>query len=340
MLELLDTHASKLRVVAGSMLILASLGFLCIMITTAKNNQVAFALPPPGAANDSALTAPYSSPNAVASSMSKVADTATQTIDSLERTVSNTFQSAVSSAAAAGKSVSMVTLDAGKAVGAATVKSGKFVARHTYRGIAFAGTAVGHAAVFTVQIPIKVAGFAGDALSSNSLVRPADNATTPVIDSQLATLYASYPKLSEEELAARINDQDETEALWPIRGRVTTRFGVPHRPYQVTHTGLDISSGQRSGVTAVKPFRAGQVLSVVRSKQGLGNHIVVDHGGGLTSVYAHLYSISVQENQTVDTGTVLGLEGSTGVSTGTHLHFEIRLNGQPVDPKQYITGHP
>jgi murein DD-endopeptidase MepM/ murein hydrolase activator NlpD len=68
--------------------------------------------------------------------------------------------------------------------------------------------------------------------------------------------------------------------------------------------------------------------------------LVIDHGGGLSSVYGHLYSISVKAGQMVDTNTVLGYEGSTGASTGTHLHFEIRVNGQPEDPKKFIPGLP
>jgi murein DD-endopeptidase MepM/ murein hydrolase activator NlpD len=72
----------------------------------------------------------------------------------------------------------------------------------------------------------------------------------------------------------------------------------------------------------------------------LGNHVIVDHGNGVTSVYAHLHSISVQVGQDVTLDTTLGLEGSTGASTGTHLHFEIRVNGQAANPQQFISGQP
>lgn len=128
-------------------------------------------------------------------------------------------------------------------------------------------------------------------------------------------------------------------AQWPIHGAITTPFGVPELPYELIHTGLDISDGQAPGATPIRPFKPGVIVSVIRSG-GLGNHVIVDHGGGVTSVYGHLYSIAVRVGQQVGENTVLGYEGSTGISTGTHLHFEIRLNGQPVDPHKFIGGQP
>lgn len=103
---------------------------------------------------------------------------------------------------------------------------------------------------------------------------------------------------------------------------------------------MDISSGNRSGVMPIKPFRAGVVVEAVHTRYGLGNHVVVDHGEGITSTYAHLYSIAVHVGQPVGTDTALGQEGSTGVSTGTHLHFEIRKDGQLQNPQDYIAGTP
>jgi murein DD-endopeptidase MepM/ murein hydrolase activator NlpD len=72
----------------------------------------------------------------------------------------------------------------------------------------------------------------------------------------------------------------------------------------------------------------------------LGNHVVVDHGNGVTSVYGHLDSTAVAIGQQVDLNTILGYEGTTGVSTGVHLHFEIRVQGQAADPRQFISGSP
>ena len=68
--------------------------------------------------------------------------------------------------------------------------------------------------------------------------------------------------------------------------------------------------------------------------------MIVDHGNGVTSVYGHLARISVSVGQEVDSSSVLGYEGTTGVSTGVHLHFEIRVNGQAANPHQFISGQP
>jgi len=89
----------------------------------------------------------------------------------------------------------------------------------------------------------------------------------------------------------------------------------------------------------VKAFRSGKVIGA-ETTGGLGNHVIVDHGNGVTSVYGHLAKITVSVGQNVDTTTVLGIEGSTGVSTGPHVHFEIRVNGQATNPHQFISGQP
>ena len=128
-------------------------------------------------------------------------------------------------------------------------------------------------------------------------------------------------------------------ARWPLNGVITTEFGEPHWPYQGTHTGIDISSHNPAGGAAITPFKAGRVAQVVYSDYGLGNRVILDHGG-ITSVYAHLSSITVREGQAVRPGNVLGHEGSTGTATGTHLHFEVRKNGIPINPRGFLTGNP
>lgn len=130
-----------------------------------------------------------------------------------------------------------------------------------------------------------------------------------------------------------------TGETWPMRGIVTTQFGQPHRPWQATHTGIDISSAARSGATPITTFRAGTVVATNRTG-GFGNHVIVDHGGGLTSLYGHLHTIAVYTGQQVRPGDTLGHEGSTGNSTGTHLHFELRQDGRPINPGSLLPGRP
>lgn len=158
------------------------------------------------------------------------------------------------------------------------------------------------------------------------------------------TLAASEPSPAAAAPAAKAHIAAAAipagSTVWPLRGRVTTEFGVPEPPYEPIHTGIDISSGRRAGVMPVTPFEKGTVVQVIHSNRGLGNHVIVDQGGGLTSYYCHLNSISVHLGQAVKPGDILGYEGRTGVVTGTHLHFEIRRGSTPLNPRSFIAGSP
>lgn len=82
----------------------------------------------------------------------------------------------------------------------------------------------------------------------------------------------------------------------------------------------------------------GTVSLVETNNVGYGKCVRIDHGGGLISIYAHLSSINVASGQSVKEGDIIGVTGNTGHSTGPHLHFELRLNGSPVDPQPYLDG--
>lgn len=99
------------------------------------------------------------------------------------------------------------------------------------------------------------------------------------------------------------------------------------------HTGLDFAAGCG---TSVLSSAAGTVIEAGFSAYGGGNRIVIDHGNGLQTTYNHLATIGVQLNQTVGTGSPIGVAGSTGNSTGCHLHFEVVVNGQTVDPAPWL----
>lgn len=230
-----------------------------------------------------------------------------------------------------------------------TAQSVATMASATGRGIAAAGIAVGKGVSFVFLAPFKFFGSVSNTAAVGAVIRPADHQPdynpVPVIDPNSPELLAAIQALPATPAKAQAAQTAPTAApvsslaIWPIHGMVTTQFGVPELPYQAIHTGLDISDGKRSGITPIKAFRQGTVAQVL-STGGLGNHVVVDHGNGVTSVYGHLASISVQVGQAVDTNTTIGLEGTTGVSTGPHLHFEIRVNGQATDPHQFISGQP
>ncbi len=122
---------------------------------------------------------------------------------------------------------------------------------------------------------------------------------------------------------------------WPLVGRLSSGFGPRVHPIFGTrrmHTGLDI------GATPGEPIYAAKAGVVIFAgwRGGYGNAVVVDHGDGFSTLYAHQSQIGVSAGQQVVMGDVVGYVGSTGWSTGPHLHFELRLNGSPIDPLPYL----
>ncbi|MGE5283920.1 MAG: M23 family metallopeptidase [Actinomycetota bacterium] len=122
---------------------------------------------------------------------------------------------------------------------------------------------------------------------------------------------------------------------WPVRGTLSSLFGVRISPFTETpvfHHGLDIVA--RTGMPVVASATGVVVKSGYEAQYG--NMVVVDHGAGYRSVYAHLSSRSVEEGAIVNRGEELGKVGSTGRTTGPHLHYEVRVNGLPVNPARFL----
>lgn len=117
--------------------------------------------------------------------------------------------------------------------------------------------------------------------------------------------------------------------VWPVSGPITSGFGPR---WGRMHEGLDISGGSGTPIAAAT---SGTVI-LAGWNGGYGNMVVIDHGGGLSTGYAHLSSISVSPGQGVSQGTVVGGMGTTGSSTGVHLHFEVRVGGAAVNPLGYL----
>ncbi len=117
--------------------------------------------------------------------------------------------------------------------------------------------------------------------------------------------------------------------IWPLRGPVTSPFGMR---WGRLHAGIDIGAG--SG-TPIRSAKAGQVI-FAGTMSGYGNAIIVDHGGGLSTLYAHQSRLGASDGQSVSQGQVIGYVGSTGRSTGPHLHFETRMNGSPQNPRRFL----
>jgi murein DD-endopeptidase MepM/ murein hydrolase activator NlpD len=118
---------------------------------------------------------------------------------------------------------------------------------------------------------------------------------------------------------------------WPVIGPITSPFGWRQNPFgggPEFHQGLDIAAPTGTTVTAA----AGGTVIMAQWYGGYGNYILIDHGGGYSTGYGHLSAIYVSTGQVVQRGQAIGAVGSTGQSTGPHLHFEIRIAGKPVDP--------
>ena len=141
-------------------------------------------------------------------------------------------------------------------------------------------------------------------------------------------------KQKEEE--ERINSLPDINgiklAVTPITGTITSRYGVSSRIRKSTHTGLDIAATKG---TPIKVVAAGTVIAA--SYDGsYGNLVKVDHGNGVETWYAHTSKMYVKVGEQVEAGDVIATVGSTGNSTGPHLHLEIRVNGEHVNPQNYL----
>lgn len=117
--------------------------------------------------------------------------------------------------------------------------------------------------------------------------------------------------------------------IWPVSGVLTSNFGYR---WGRMHEGIDIGAGTGSPISAAA---AGTVI-VAGWNGGYGNLVVVDHGGGVSTAYGHMSAIGASVGQSVGQGTVIGQVGSTGNSTGPHLHFEVRINGSATNPLPYL----
>jgi len=138
-----------------------------------------------------------------------------------------------------------------------------------------------------------------------------------------------------DTLISRRDLLDSTPSIRPAYGYETSGFGYrisPFTGHKQFHEGLDIAN--RVGTPVIAPAN-GLVIFTGR-KGGFGNLIIIDHGHGITTRFGHLSKILVKVGQHVKRGEKIGEIGNTGRSTGPHLHYEVRLNGVPVNPRRYI----
>ncbi|MEX5217279.1 MAG: M23 family metallopeptidase [Nitrospiraceae bacterium] len=156
---------------------------------------------------------------------------------------------------------------------------------------------------------------------------------------QSLAVAASSQEQSLEELSQaaeqRSTQWSSTPSIWPVRGWITSGFGPRVSPFTekpAWHDGLDIGASPNAPVQA--PAQ-GRIISVGFDPK-MGNNVKIDHGYGIETVYGHLAKALVKEGQRVKRGDVVALVGTTGLSTGPHLHYMVKKNGQTLDPRKFI----
>ena len=157
-------------------------------------------------------------------------------------------------------------------------------------------------------------------------------------DGELRALQAeedNLRRLLEEEQRGDSGSGDPSIFVRPVPGSITSPFGNRVHPIYGTvrfHAGVDMRG---SHGTRIKAADAGRVI-LARSYGGYGNTVIIDHGNGLSTLYAHQASFAVGYGDNVEAGDTVGYVGSTGASTGAHLHFEVRRWGNPIDPVPFL----
>ncbi len=154
----------------------------------------------------------------------------------------------------------------------------------------------------------------------------------------LSMLQSVVPERTEtlDFVGEYVSEAKAKPSIWPARGRVSSGFGVRSIPYTKSgyqfHTGVDIIGAHGSAIFATAP---GEVV-FTGYRGSFGNLIIIDHGYGYETHYAHLSGFTVSVGDIVERGDRIGYMGASGRTTGTHLHYEVHRNGSPVNPSNYM----
>lgn len=175
-------------------------------------------------------------------------------------------------------------------------------------------------------------------MAGDSILSGTGGPAFPIEQSGLAALESKMNQLEKDlhVYEARLRERGYTPSIWPVDGKLESGFGGRRNPFGGSsyefHSGQDIEAAWGAPVIA----GARGKVTFVGWQNGYGQLVVIDHGGGLTTRYGHLSSIVAEQGQTVERGELVGKVGSTGRSTGPHLHYEVRINDEPVNPLQYL----
>jgi murein DD-endopeptidase MepM/ murein hydrolase activator NlpD len=145
-----------------------------------------------------------------------------------------------------------------------------------------------------------------------------------------------FESYMEAEKLVDIPKQDTNSMFLPIKGRITSEYGWRVHPIsgkKSFHTGLDIGADYN---TKIKSALSGTVRAAVKDDPDYGNYLIISHSNNVETMYAHCNKLLVEKGDTVDKKEVVALVGSTGISTGPHLHFEVRISGSRLNPKWFV----
>lgn len=163
------------------------------------------------------------------------------------------------------------------------------------------------------------------------------NAGIDIVSEHLATIDPITSAIQlHDPLSGKVVKEIHPEIMWPVDGVVTLGFGESDLPYQPLHTGIDIANPNGQIGDPITAFMSGTVIYEGEINWGFGKHIMIDNGNNITSIYAHLSEIDVVKGEKVKLGQIIGKEGQTGWATGPHLHFQIDVNGIPINPRIFF----
>lgn len=156
-----------------------------------------------------------------------------------------------------------------------------------------------------------------------------------LLEKEQRTDGADPPPDPEDDDSGSQEDDASGRFVRPVPGAITSPFGPRRHPildYIKMHTGVDMAAPLGQNIRAA----AGGRVIHADAYGGYGSTVIIDHGAGLATLYAHQSRLEVRYGESVAAGEVIGQAGATGLATGPHLHFEVRLNGRPVDPVPYL----
>ena len=154
-----------------------------------------------------------------------------------------------------------------------------------------------------------------------------------IVSDKIATVNVETNKIEiKNPVTGEISKIINPIVSWPATGKITLEFGQMSL-YQLYHTGIDIANIVGTEIT---PLYEGTVTYAGEVSWGFGKHIIIDNGDNVSTIYAHLSKIFVFKGQKVSRGDVIGKMGTTGWSTGPHLHFQINIYGIPINPRVFL----